>query len=117
MNQEIPALYDLAREICHEAGDPWTDPRTGITYPPPVKVTTETSDRPQLLSMGMLSSQVCVPADWSDDQATAYMNAKHPAGTEHGWVMRRTGDEALAGQPERVACSDREGMVHIMFDC
>jgi hypothetical protein len=27
-------LYDVARKICHDAGYPWTDPRTGITYPP-----------------------------------------------------------------------------------
>jgi hypothetical protein len=32
---EIPAVYDLARQICHESGIPWTDPRTGRTYPPP----------------------------------------------------------------------------------
>lgn len=30
-----PRLYLLARDICHEAGLPWTDPRTGRTYPPP----------------------------------------------------------------------------------
>jgi hypothetical protein len=32
---ENPAMYDIARQICHEQGVPWTDPRTGITYPPP----------------------------------------------------------------------------------
>jgi hypothetical protein len=32
---EVPALYDVARQICHEFGVPWTDPRTGLTYPPP----------------------------------------------------------------------------------
>jgi hypothetical protein len=30
-------LYDVAREVCHEHGMPWTDPRSGITYPPPKK--------------------------------------------------------------------------------
>jgi len=33
--REIPALYDVAREICYEFGMPWTDPRTGVTHPPP----------------------------------------------------------------------------------
>ena len=33
--REIPALYDVAREVCHEFGIPWTDPRTGIAYPSP----------------------------------------------------------------------------------
>jgi len=28
-------LYDAAREACHSCGIPWTDPRTGVTYPPP----------------------------------------------------------------------------------
>jgi hypothetical protein len=35
VSDEIPALYDVARRTCHEFGLPWTDPRTGITYPPP----------------------------------------------------------------------------------
>jgi hypothetical protein len=30
-----PRLYDAAREACHSIGLPWTDPRTGITIPPP----------------------------------------------------------------------------------
>ena len=32
---EQPTLYDVARQVCHEFGVSWTDPRTGITYPPP----------------------------------------------------------------------------------
>ncbi len=35
---EIPALYEVARQTCHELGLPWTDPRTGITHQPPTKV-------------------------------------------------------------------------------
>lgn len=33
---ENPALYDAARRVCHQFGLPWTDPRTDVTYPPPV---------------------------------------------------------------------------------
>lgn len=33
--REDPRLYIVAREVCHEFGMPWTDPRTGKTYPPP----------------------------------------------------------------------------------
>jgi hypothetical protein len=33
-----PALYDVARDICHELGMPWTDPRSGVTVEPPQKV-------------------------------------------------------------------------------
>lgn len=28
-------LYDVAKHICHAYGLPWTDPRTGVTHPPP----------------------------------------------------------------------------------
>ncbi len=28
-------LYDVAKRVCHDQGMPWTDPRTGITHPPP----------------------------------------------------------------------------------
>lgn len=37
MDMENPALYDAACDACHAVGMPWTDPRTGITYPPPSK--------------------------------------------------------------------------------
>ena len=30
-------LYEVARDINHELGLPWTDPRTGVTYEPPPK--------------------------------------------------------------------------------
>jgi hypothetical protein len=32
------ALYEVAKQTCHDAGLPWTDPRTRITYPAPKKV-------------------------------------------------------------------------------
>jgi len=30
-------LYDVARNVSHDFGMPWTDPRTGITYQPPAE--------------------------------------------------------------------------------
>lgn len=33
--KEIPALYDVARQITHGMGLPWTDPRSGETHQPP----------------------------------------------------------------------------------
>lgn len=35
--EENPALYEAAKKVCHEFGVPWTDPRTGQTFPPPRK--------------------------------------------------------------------------------
>jgi DNA-binding IclR family transcriptional regulator len=34
---EIPELYDVAREVSHAAGFPWTDPRTRVTHQAPQK--------------------------------------------------------------------------------
>jgi hypothetical protein len=28
-------LYDIAKQVSHQSGFPWTDPRTGITHQPP----------------------------------------------------------------------------------
>jgi len=33
--REIPALYEVAKKVCHDMGMPWYDPRTGIRYDPP----------------------------------------------------------------------------------
>jgi hypothetical protein len=33
--REIPALYEVAKQICHDLGMPWFDPRTGKKYPAP----------------------------------------------------------------------------------
>jgi len=33
-DREDPRLYDAARAATHAAGLAWTDPRTGLTYPP-----------------------------------------------------------------------------------
>lgn len=35
---EIPALYEVAKDICHDMGWDYTDPRTGVKYPAPKKV-------------------------------------------------------------------------------
>lgn len=33
--KEDPRGYEIARDVCHRMGLPWTDPRTGVSYPPP----------------------------------------------------------------------------------
>jgi hypothetical protein len=35
IHEENPALYAVARRVCHSLGLPWTDPRNGVTYLPP----------------------------------------------------------------------------------
>lgn len=64
-----------------------------------------------------LDMQVCVPADWTDDQVKTFADHENPCGTENGWQIRREGDEALAGAPERVHCADNPAnRVHITLD-
>lgn len=65
---------------------------------------------------GFLDMQVCVPEHWSDSQVMEFAEREYPCGTEGGWSIRREGDKHLAGMPERNACGDRAGHVHIMLD-
>lgn len=73
-------------------------------------------NNPVISRRGMMSMQVCVSKDWTDEQALVFAEQENPCGTENGWVMRHDGHKLLAGAPERVACDEREGCVHIMFD-
>lgn len=70
----------------------------------------------QVTRRGMLDCQVCVPSDWTDAQAIEFAERANPCGTEHGWQIRREGDEALNDAPERMPCADRPDHVHIMLD-
>ena len=73
--------------------------------------------KPAVTMYGALDMQVCVPAGWTDEEVIKFANASNPSGTEHGWGIRRQGDEALNGMPERTPCKDRKGFIHIMLDC
>lgn len=72
--------------------------------------------KPEATRAGALSMQVCVPVDYSDDQAKEFAESEHPCGTRNGWFMRQDGDEALSGCLARAPCEERDGFVHIMFD-
>lgn len=65
---------------------------------------------------GALDMQVCVPAEWTDAEVMAFADRENPCGTEHGWFIRKAGDEMLRGAPERQPCKDRSKHVHIMLD-
>lgn len=60
--------------------------------------------------------QVCVPKDWTDEQIVKFAESKYPCGTTHGWTIRRQGDLALNGDPERNACLKVADNVHLMLD-
>jgi hypothetical protein len=65
---------------------------------------------------GALDMQVCVSNEWTDEQVKEFADRENPCGTENGWFIRKAGDKALNGYPERVACSNGGGKVHIMLD-
>lgn len=71
---------------------------------------------PEVTRFGVLDMQVCVPEDFTDEQAIAFAEKEYECGTINGWFIRRTGDPLLLGKNERVKCKGREGFVHIMLD-
>jgi hypothetical protein len=71
---------------------------------------------PEVLYGGIFDMKVCVPTDWTDEQVLDFAGEEYPCGTTNGWFIRREGDKALLGDPERQPCADREGCVHIMLD-
>lgn len=70
----------------------------------------------EVVKMGALSLQVCVPEEWTDEMVTLFANQEVPCGTESGWHIRKEGSKLLGGDSERQPCSTRAGMVHIMLD-
>jgi hypothetical protein len=70
----------------------------------------------EVTKRGALDMQVCVPADWNDEQVVAFANGANPCGTTLGWAIRRKGSEWLGGDSERVSCALRPGFVHVMLD-
>ena len=72
--------------------------------------------KPEVVKTGIFDMQVCVPSDWSDKQVLNFANGQNYCGTSNGWMIRKEGDKALLGCPERVQCDTREDFVHIMLD-
>jgi hypothetical protein len=74
------------------------------------------SEGAEVTRRGVLSMQVCVPADWDDYAVKRFADRENLCVTSNGWFVRKEGDKALAGSPERVPCEKRPGFVHIMLD-
>lgn len=87
------------------------------------------TEAPAVLRFGGLDMQVCVPAEWSDDEIVAFAQSENRK-TVDGIVsdekanevgamnlaIRREGDKMLGGYPERNPCSERPGYVHVVLD-
>jgi hypothetical protein len=72
--------------------------------------------KPIMTRTSFLSMQVCVPKEFTDEQARDFAESKNPCGTEHGWQIREEGDPRLKGDPHRVQCREHPENVHIMLD-
>lgn len=80
----------------------------------------ENNRDPQVARTSALCMQVCVPAEFTDKQVVEFANNANPAGTQNGWIIRKQGNPALAGDNERVSCqgmNSRKDCVHIILDC
>jgi hypothetical protein len=75
------------------------------------------SNQAQVTRFGLCDLQVCVPKSFTDQQAEEFANAEHPTGIASQWRMKKTGDETLGGDPERVQCAQLDDHVHIMLSC
>ena len=71
--------------------------------------------KPEITKRGALDMQVCVPADWTDEQIKEFADANNLCGTSDGWHVRKQADYRVEAK-ERQPCHDRPGFVHIMLD-
>ncbi len=71
---------------------------------------------PEVTLQGVIDCQVCVPADWSDEQVVSFTETAYPCSTINGWHIRRAGDPDMGGAPERNPCAERSSFVHMVLD-
>lgn len=71
---------------------------------------------PQVLKHTPLSIQICVPKGWTNKQVKEFADQKVLCGTSNGWTIRKEGDPALKGDPERRKCESDPEYVHIVLD-
>ena len=62
---------------------------------------------PETIKRKGLSVQVCVPADWTDEEVKSFADRDTLCGTESGWHI----DHGLG----RVNCGERVGCVHVVL--
>ena len=81
-----------------------------------MEIETQEEKMAEVIRIGILDMQVCVPQDWSDIQVLLFAEAENPCGTLNGWRVRKRGSEWLGDAPERAVCSLHPGRVHITLD-
>lgn len=66
--------------------------------------------KPEVIGIQICTMHVCVSDEWTNDQILAFAEGRNPCGTPNGWSIYTDGPD-----PERVACADRVGCVHIIL--
>ena len=72
---------------------------------------------PTVTKYGLVAMQVCVPAEWTDEQVEEFANRDNPSGLAAGWHIRVADSLYQAGAPVRVTCAQNADNVHIMLEC
>lgn len=67
---------------------------------------------PEVARVSLLSMQVCIPKDYTDEQAEDFANQAHPTGIKSRWKILKDGPD-----PERVDCESRCGCCHVVMTC
>jgi hypothetical protein len=67
--------------------------------------------KPEIVRMGMLFIQVCVPENFSDDQVEEFANSEHGTGIKSKWTIDRSQVNV------RAKCEEREGCTHLVLVC
>jgi hypothetical protein len=56
----------------------------------------------QIVRGNIFNRQVCVPKDWTAEQASQFLNSTDPAGTTNGWVFNvNLGEVTCAEDPSK----------------
>lgn len=72
---------------------------------------------PMVLKRGLCDLQVCVPKEYTDEQAEEFANKDCPTGIDSKWKLRAADDPHQLGDPIRVVCQARQEYVRIMLIC
>lgn len=71
---------------------------------------------PKVILHKLFDLQVCIPADWTDEQVKKFADVNVPCGTDLGWYVMKNGHKYLGGDLERVECEKHIGFVHMRLE-
>lgn len=70
---------------------------------------------PEVIRSPLLYVQICIPEDWTDEQALEFVETEKPSGLSLGWQIHKQEEGALGGACIRAPCDQKDGFVHVVF--